>query len=122
MSTSKELYPIAVIRNWLENYPHLREGISTGTSGNSSARPIDGIKSSLLSKIILDEAIEQLPEPEHDILTACYIVREPQGDTCKRLAISVYKYRGLLFGAVSMVWHSLNNGRNHSHRNKLRRR
>lgn len=106
----REAYPIAAIKYWLEHYDLLASGDCPAVfqGRNTGAKPLDGMRAALLNKVLLDEAVKQLPQPEQVVLVACYVDREPKADTCKRLGITKQGHVKTLYGAVSMVWHTLN--------------
>ena len=57
-----EHIPKHTIRKWLDNYDYLvHGGRPSDTSGNSGAKPVDGITNRQLTKIMLEDAISKLP-------------------------------------------------------------
>ncbi|MDA2358072.1 hypothetical protein PDN49_25335 [Bacillus cereus] len=99
------------IRLWLENYESLAVGDRFPDAPPSFTGPgaQDGKGDGRLNKIVLDQAIKQLPKNMRYIVLARYVVKIPRKRTLHKLSISVKAYYNYCDTAVVML-HKIING------------
>lgn len=102
-----------VIYRWLENYEYIDAGDTPPEAPPSNGGPKsdDGISGGFLNKVMLDQAIENLPLLMKACIKARYIHRLPLGKTLKTLEISRDVYYERCKMAVDHIYRELNGDR-----------
>ncbi|MEN2464923.1 hypothetical protein [Ornithinibacillus sp. JPR2-1] len=98
------------IRYWLENYESLAAGDKPidAIPGNSGPKEYDGIRMSQLNKVMLDKAIEDLPDEIKACCKARWIYRVPRNKTLKIIGITRNQYDYNCRQAVDLIHDELN--------------
>ncbi|MBS9803138.1 hypothetical protein J4052_09195 [Bacillus toyonensis] len=98
------------IRLWLENYESLAVGDRFPDAPPSFTGPgaLDGKGDGRLNKIVLDQAIKQLPKNMRYIVLARYVVKIPRRDTLRTMNITETVYYTRCKQAVDMIHMNIN--------------
>jgi DNA-directed RNA polymerase specialized sigma subunit len=98
------------IRRWLENYESLAAGDRPpeAVSTNSGPKAYDGISNAQLNKMMLDQAIENLPDLMKACIKARYIYKLPRKRTLQLLGISDAVYYNRCKLAIDHIYLELN--------------
>lgn len=98
------------IRLWLENYESLAVGDRFPEAPPSFTGPgvQDGKSDGRLNKIVLDQAIKQLPKNMRYIVLARYVVKIPRKRTLHKLNINADTYYQRCRQAVDLLHMNIN--------------
>ncbi|MGX5555725.1 hypothetical protein [Bacillus cereus] len=98
------------IRLWLENYESLAVGDRFPDAPPSFTGPgvQDGKSNGRLNKIVLDQAIKQLPKNMRYIVLARYVVKIPRKNTLQTMNITAGTYYRRCRQAVDLIHMSIN--------------
>ncbi|MDA2014168.1 hypothetical protein PDM95_00815 [Bacillus cereus] len=98
------------IRLWLENYESLAVGDRFPDAPPSFTGPgaQDGKSDGRLNKIVLDQAIKQLPKNMRYIVIARYVVKIPRKRILHKLNIHANEYYKYCDKAVDMLYRIIN--------------
>ncbi|KMQ12772.1 hypothetical protein ACU80C_12005 [Bacillus mycoides] len=98
------------IRLWLENYESLAVGDRFPDAPPSFTGPAtqDGKSDGRLNKIVLDQAIKQLPKNMRYIVLARYVVKIPRRNTLRTMNITETVYYTRCKQAVDMIHMNIN--------------
>jgi hypothetical protein len=101
----------ATIRAWLDNY----EGLDSGCVAfddlppcNSGPKEYDGVGGLRLNKIMLDAAIERLPEQLKKVVYYRWINKRPLAEVLNKLKLGQSWYYQLCDKAVKLIWEDVN--------------
>lgn len=102
-----------VIRQWLENYEYMEVGDRPPDAPvtNSGPKSADGIKGGQLNKLMLDQAIEELPLLERACVKARWVHRfspKQRRKMCERLGITNDMYRSRSEQSVKLLHDRIN--------------
>lgn len=98
------------IRLWLENYESLAVGDRFPDAPPSFTGPgaQDGKSDGRLNKIVLDQAIKQLPRNMRYIVLARYVVKIPRKNTLRTMNITETVYYTRCKQAIDMMHMNIN--------------
>ncbi|MEH7457735.1 hypothetical protein V7183_10985 [Bacillus sp. JJ1127] len=98
------------IKLWLENYEALAVGDRFPDTPPSFTGPItlDGKSDGRLNKIVLDQAIKQLPSKMRYIVVARYIAKIPRRNTLRTMNITEHVYYTRCRQALDLLHMSIN--------------
>ncbi|TKH59142.1 hypothetical protein FC677_08265 [Bacillus cereus] len=98
------------IRLWLENYESLAVGDRFPDAPPSFTGPgaQDGKSDGRLNKIVLDQAIKQLPKNMRYIVLARYVVKIPRKNTLRTMNITETVYYTRCKQAIDMMHMNIN--------------
>ncbi|CAM4313054.1 hypothetical protein [Bacillus wiedmannii] len=98
------------IRLWLENYESLAVGDRFPDAPPSFTGPAtqDGKSDGRLNKIVLDQAIKQLPKNMRYIVLARYVVKIPRKNTLRTMNITETVYYTRCKQAIDMMHMNIN--------------
>ncbi|KXY10348.1 hypothetical protein [Bacillus sp. FSL K6-0067] len=98
------------IRLWLENYESLAVGDRFPDAPPSFTGPNakDGKSDGRLNKIVLDQAIKQLPKNMKYIVLARYVYKIPRKNTLRTMNITAKLYYSRCRQAVDLLHMSIN--------------
>ncbi|WP_242315570.1 hypothetical protein [Bacillus cereus group sp. BfR-BA-01355] len=98
------------IRLWLENYESLAVGDRFPDAPPSFTGPAtqDGKSDGRLNKIVLDQAIKQLPKNMRYIVLARYVVKIPRKNTLRAMNITETVYYTRCRQAVDLLYMTIN--------------
>lgn len=98
------------IRLWLENYESLAVGDRFPDAPPSFTGPgaLDGKSDGRLNKIVLDQAIKQLPKNMRYIVLARYVVKIPRKNTLHTMNITETVYYTRCKQAVDILHMTIN--------------
>lgn len=98
------------IRLWLENYESLAVGDRFPDAPPSFTGPAtqDGKSDGRLNKIVLDQAIKQLPKNMRYIVLARYVVKIPRKNTLRTMNITETVYYTRCKQAIDMMHMTIN--------------
>lgn len=99
-----------VIKRWLEEYEYLEAGDlpPDAPPSNSGPKSKDGISGRQLNKLMLDQAIEQLPPLQKACIKARYVERLPLKVTLRGLEVSAKVYYNRCDVAINNMYYYLN--------------
>ena len=98
------------IKRWLENYDSLaaEDRFPDAISTHSGPKAYDGISNSRLNRMMLDQAIENLPDLMKACIKARYIYKLPRKRTLQLLGISSAVYYNRCKLAIDHIYLDLN--------------
>jgi len=101
------------IRRWLSNYDALAAGDRPADAipTHSGPKAYDGISGGRLNKIMLDDAIAQLPRLERACVSCRWIRQLRLADALRRLGLTKAQYYARCDDAVEAIYSTINGPR-----------
>lgn len=98
------------IRRWLDNYAALVAGDKPldAIPSNSGPKDYDGVTGGRLNKIMLDDAIKQLPRLERVCLTCKWLREMRPAEALRVLGITKAEYTRGCNAAIDSIYASIN--------------
>jgi DNA-directed RNA polymerase specialized sigma24 family protein len=102
-----------VILYWLENYEYLqaKDTPPDAIPTNSGPKSYDGVSANQLNKVMLDQAIDELPKLAKACIKSRYVYKIAAGRTCSVLDISKDVYYDRCKLGVDLIYQQLNGER-----------
>jgi hypothetical protein len=98
------------VRYWLENYEYLEAGDRPPDAppSNSGPKSPDGVSANQLNKIMLDQAIENLPPLHKACVKARWVYKFRMSHTLRTLEIGSSVYKQRTNEAITLIHDELN--------------
>lgn len=99
-----------VVRYWLDNYASLiaNDRPVDAVPSNSGRKSYDGVSWKQIDRIMLEEAIDKLPELLKNCVNARWVNPGPLGETLRQLGLTKDKYYKRCSWAIDSIYYYIN--------------